>query len=182
MISFVRVYRRLLYERPFITNVLTTATFMTGGDFASQNLIQDKDHIDLKQTARFTIAGLIFVGPVARGCIVMIDKIFGPTSSNVVLVKKVLFDQVINAPLFLAGNITTLTLLKTQSFECVREELRRSYTNLLKTNYSFWPMVQAINFYFIPITFRVLFGSVCAFVYNMAFSYILHSESPSKES
>lgn len=178
MTNIVRIYRRLLHERPLITNILTTATFMTTGDFASQYFIQNKDHVDLNQTGRFAIAGLIYVGPVARGCIVMIDKIFGPTRSAVILGKKVLFDQLINAPCFLLGNISLLTYLKTRSLEDVKNELDRSYVKLLKTNYSFWPIVQALNFYFIPLAYRVVFGSGCAFVYNIIFSYILHQGSP----
>lgn len=175
MIRLFRNYRKLLHERPFLTNVLTTTTFMTTGDLVSQTFFQDKEHIDYAQTARFAIAGLIYVGPVVRGCIVMIDKMFGPTKSNVILLKKVLFDQLINAPCFLVGNISLLTYMKTQSLDSIKEELTRSYFPLLKTNYSFWPAVQAVNFYFIPIAYRVLFGSTCAFMYNIAFSYILNN-------
>lgn len=171
-----RVYKQLLHTRPLITNVLTTCTFMTTGDLTSQFILQQKDEIDLRQTARFAVAGLIFVGPVVRGCLVAIDKIFGPTSSMLVLGKKLLFDQGFCAPLFLVGNITTLTLLKTQSFEQVRLELDRSYFNLLQMNYTFWPFVQIVNFYFIPLTYRVLFGSTAALIWNTMFSYKLYNE------
>lgn len=181
MTSLIRTYKRLLHERPFVTNVLTTCTFMTTGDLTSQWILQQKEHIDLRQTARFAIAGLIFVGPVVRGCLVMIDRIFGPTSSLKILGKKLLLDQVIGAPTFLVGNITTLTLLQTQSFEKVREELNRSYFNLLKLNYTFWPFVQVINFYFIPLTYRVLFGSSAALIWNTMFSYGLYSKGKQVE-
>lgn len=171
----ITVYRRLLHEKPFITNVLTTCTFMTTGDISSQLILQKRDHLDVTQTARFALAGLIFVGPVVRGCLVGIDKIFGPTSSVLVLGKKLALDQGILAPSFLVGNITTLTLLKTQSFQEVREELKKSYFNLLKMNYTFWPFVQVLNFYFIPLTYRVLFGSTAALLWNTLFSYKLYN-------
>lgn len=175
MAKFIKEYRRLLHDRPFITNVLTTCTFMTTGDLTSQWFLQQKDQLDLKQTVRFGIAGLIFVGPIVRGCLVMIDKIFGPTKSLTILGKKLILDQGICAPSFLAGNIAVLTLLKTQSFEEVKNELQNSYFSLLKLNYSFWPFVQVINFYFIPLTYRVLFGSSAALAWNTMFSYRMYN-------
>lgn len=174
MATLIKSYRRLLHERPFITNVLTTCTFMTVGDLNSQWILQQRDQIDLKQTMRFAIAGFIFVGPVVRGCLVMIDKIFGPTKSVAVLGKKLILDQGICAPCFLAGNITILTLLKTHSIDESKNELQKSYFNLLKLNYSFWPFVQVINFYFVPLTYRVLFGSSAALAWNTIFSYRLY--------
>ena len=117
---------------------------MTTGDISSQLLLQKRDELDLTQTARFAVAGLIFVGPVVRGCLVGIDKIFGPTSSVLVLGKKLLLDQGILAPCFLVGNITTLTLLKTQSFREVRVEMERSYFNLLKMKKEFSFLSQSI--------------------------------------
>lgn len=171
----VHLYRRLLHERPFITNILTTCTFMTTGDLTSQLILQQRDELNLKQTARFALAGLIFVGPVVRGCLVGIDKLFGPTRGVKVLCKKLLLDQGAIAPCFLAANITVLTLLKTQSFEEVRAELDKSYFNLLKLNYTFWPFVQLLNFYFIPLTYRVLFGSTASLIWNTLFSYKLYN-------
>lgn len=176
MSNIFRIYRSLLHKRPFITNVLTTATFMTCGDLTSQHFLQKKESIDHDQTKRFAIAGLIYVGPLARGCIVMIEKLFGPTKSVLILGKKVVFDQVVNAPCFLLGNITTLTYLKSQSFDEVLKEIERSYVNLLVLGYSFWPFVQVVNFYFIPVAYRVIWIGGAALAYNTIFSYRLNSD------
>lgn len=150
---------------------------MTVGDLTSQLTLQQNKQIDLNQTVRFALAGLIFVGPAVRGCLVMIDKFFGPTTSLKILAKKLFVDQCLCAPSFLVGNISTLTIIKTGSIEEVKNELEQSYFKLLKLNYSFWPFVQVINFYFIPLTYRVLFGSSAALAYNTLFSYRLHEKS-----
>lgn len=180
MFKVIKTYQRLLHQRPFVTNVMTTCTFMVTGDLTSQAFFQNREHIDIKQTVRFAIAGLIFVGPVVRGCLVMIDKIFGPTTSIKVLAKKLILDQGICAPCFLAGNISILTLLQGRSIEGVQNELSNSYINLLKLNYTFWPFVQVINFYFIPLTYRVLFGSSAALAWNTIFSYRLYNKKASQ--
>lgn len=181
MLSLIRNYRRLLHERPFITNVLTTCSFMITGDLISQTFFQKKNHIDFKQTTRFAIAGFIFVGPAVRGCLVMIDKVFGPTTSIKVLGKKLLLDQGACAPCFLVCNVSLLTFLQTRTIEGVRKELEQSYFNLLKLNYSFWPFVQIVNFYFIPLTYRVLFGSTAALAWNTIFSYRLNRQDNKKK-
>lgn len=154
-----------------ITNAFTASSFMIVGDLTSQAIIQKRETIDYKQTLQFAIAGLIFVGPVVRTCLVTIDKLFGPTSSAKVLAKKLFVDQCIFAPTFLVCNISLLTVLKTRSLDAVKPELDQSYFNLLKLNYTFWPFVQVINFYFIPLAYRVIFGSSAALVWNTLFSY-----------
>lgn len=184
MASLIRRYRWLLHNRPFVTNVLTSCTFMTAGDLISQLLLQRPnkseevsqgasfiDQINLKQTAKFALAGLIFVGPTVRGCLVLIDKLFGPTTSVRVLAKKLLVDQGLIAPCFLAGNISVLTMIGTRSIDSVKSELERSYLGLLKANYCFWPFVQVINFYFIPLAYRVPFGSSAALAWITILSY-----------
>lgn len=179
MAFILKNYRRLLYERPFITNVLTSATFMTGGDLISQSILRHDTPLDLHQTARFATAGIIFVGPAVRGCLLLIDRLFGPTRSLQVMVRKVIFDQGILAPIFTAANLSVLTGLKTHSVEGIKEELERSYVDFLKMNYKFWPMVSMINFYLVPLTYRVVFGSSAALLWNVAVSYRISTrESP----
>lgn len=112
----------------------------------------------------------------------LIDKLFGPTTSVRVLAKKLLVDQGLIAPCFLAGNISTLKMLETHSIEKVKSELERSYLGLLKINYSFWPFVQVINFYFIPLTYRVPFGSTAALIWITILSYNLSHKQTAKES
>lgn len=186
VIKLVRTYRGLLHSRPFVTNVATTCTFMTFGDLTSQYFLQSKTNkneshevarIDLNQTKRFALAGLIYVGPAVRGCLVLIDRLFGPTTSLKVLGKKILLDQCCFAPVFLVGNLTVLTLLRTSSFEEVKHELQRSYFKILRDQYCFWPFVQMVNFYFIPLTYRVLFGSMAALAWNTMFSFRLNNKT-----
>lgn len=176
MSKLFHIYKGLLHKRPFVTNVMTTCAFMTTGDLISQTIVQRNQGYDFGQTARFSLAGLIFVGPAVRGFLVAIDKMFGPTIGLRVLGKKLLVDQVCCAPVFLACNISVLTVLKTHSFDQVEAELRKNYTSLLKLNYTFWPFVQVINFYFIPLTYRVLFGSTAALLWNTLFSYRLYNK------
>lgn len=152
---------------------------MSAGDLVSQSILQHDDPFDWRRTARFATAGIIFVGPAVRGCLLMIDKIFGPTRSFKVMVRKVIFDQGLLAPVFTAANMSVLTGLKTFSIHGIQQELERSYFDLLKMNYKFWPMVSIINFYFVPLTYRVLFGSSAALLWNTAVSYRLSThESP----
>lgn len=183
MSALVRRYKYLLHERPFITNVCTSCAFMTTGDLISQCIkstggFRDPAscRVDLRQTARFALAGFIFVGPTVRCSLVLIDKLFGPTTSLRVLAKKLFTDQCLIAPLFLCGNISTLAFLKSRSLEQVKLDLKRSYVGLLKTNYSFWPFVQVINFYFIPLAYRVPFGSSAALIWITILSYRLSDD------
>lgn len=178
MASIFKFYQRLLHERPFVTNVITSSVFMGTGDLISQSILQQRDQINLEQTARFATAGLIFVGPAARGLLVLIDKIFGSSRSAKNMVRKVLFDQGVIAPIFCGANISVITILKGVSLKEVRDELERSYLGLLSMNYMYWPFVSMINFYFVPLTYRVVVGSTAALIWNTAVSYKLTRVKP----
>ena len=44
-------------------------------------------------------------------------------------------------------------------------------TTVLKVNYCFWPMINYLNFTFIPIKFRILAINCCALFWN---AYLAH--------
>lgn len=171
--NLVRSYNRLLHTRPLLTNVLTTSTFMAIGDLISQPLLQDKP-TDLEQTKRFAVAGLIYSGPAWYGSLVLVDHIFGPTKNLKVLGKKILFDQGIIGPIFLVGCITTFSLLEQCSIKHVSEQLKENYVKVLLAEYTYWPFVQLVNYYYVPLTYRALVGSTATLVWNTIFSYLIY--------
>jgi len=175
--KLLALYRGLLHKKPFLTNALTASAFMTIGDLISQKILQDgRNQLDVGRTTSFAIVGLIFDGPVSHGCFVALDKIFGHATNAAVSSKKLLADQILIAPVFLACEISLLTILRRTSREQARSELVKKYLDILKINYAFWPFVQILNFYFIPLNYRVLFGSGAALMWNVIFSYRLYNK------
>ena len=53
-----------------------------------------------------------------------------------------------------------------------KEKLQKSYISGLKANYLVWPLVQAINFKFVPLDLRVLVVNFVSLGWNCFLSYL----------
>ena len=61
--------------------------------------------------------------------------------------------------------------MKSRSLQKVKENYLRNYKDIMFRAYSVWPFAQALNFFLIPLKFRLVFGAVVAFFWNIYFSY-----------
>ena len=137
------------------------------GDVLAQQVIQRKklkDH-NFYRTGKFFIIGSCFVTPVLRTWYSILDR-FVRGSGGVVAMKKVLLDQTIFAPVFIASFFTVSDILGGKSLEGVKRNLDQNYFSTLKTNYYVWPAVQTVNFYFVPPTYRVILVNTVALFWN----------------
>ena len=53
-----------------------------------------------------------------------------------------------------------------------KEKLSKSYIPGLKANYMVWPLVQSINFKFVPLDLRVLVVNIVSLGWNCFLSYL----------
>jgi protein Mpv17 len=53
-----------------------------------------------------------------------------------------------------------------------KEKLQKSYISGLKANYAVWPLVQTINFKFVPLNLRVLVVNVVSLGWNCFLSFL----------
>ncbi|CAH1273176.1 MPV17L2 [Branchiostoma lanceolatum] len=76
---------------------------------------------------------------------------------------KVLVDQVIAAPLLITAFYAGLRVLERKPgvFAVWREKFVDTYM----TGMMFWPAAQTINFYLLPLQYRVVFLGVCSFTW-----------------
>nr|CAD7410186.1 unnamed protein product [Timema poppensis] len=105
-------------------------------------------------------------GPVLQYWYTILERIVGTNGRAITVVRKVLMDQIIAAPLLLAIVLTTITLLFGQDLAGVRAKFRQDYLAVLITNYQVWPFVQLANFYFVPLQYRVLLVQTVAIFWN----------------
>ncbi|VDD89331.1 unnamed protein product [Enterobius vermicularis] len=104
----------------------------------------------------------------------ILERVHG--SSLLVPLKRLVIDQVVFAPVFLA---TILFMLR--SFEGSRprecyQQIKRDYLPILVFNLEFWPLLQLFNFYLMPLNFRVIIVQLGSLVWNTYFSYQTQSE------
>ncbi|KAH7027622.1 sym-1 [Microdochium trichocladiopsis] len=167
----LRWYQSKLASRPLLTQAVTTAVLFATGDVAAQQLVERRgfDKHEFARTGRmFTYGGLVF-GPVATTW-------FGFLARNVVLRNKtaeigarVACDQLIFAPIMINVFLRSMATMEGVS---AQEKVDKSYWDALKANWMIWPFVQAVNFKFVPLDYRVLAVNVVSIGWNCFLSII----------
>ncbi|CAH7688836.1 hypothetical protein PPACK8108_LOCUS23869 [Phakopsora pachyrhizi] len=95
------------------------------------------------------------------------------------LLKRVLLDQLIMSPIFVFVFIFTTALLEGLSFEDIKDRLDHLYWHILMANWKIWPLIQFINFNFMPLQ---PWQSSCGILWTVFLSLSTHSASVPKPS
>ncbi|KAI9273413.1 integral membrane protein mpv17 pmp22 family, partial [Helicostylum pulchrum] len=144
------------------------------GDVIAQQLIEKQgwEQHDLKRTLRMSAFGGIFAGPALSTWYRFIDRKVTTTNRVQGLVTKVVLDQFVFAPFFIAAFFTGQGLFEGKSINEIKEKLSSGYTTALIGNYKIWPAVQIANFYFTPLNYRLMVTNVVALGWNAYLSTI----------
>ncbi|GLG92852.1 uncharacterized protein GBIM_00409 [Gryllus bimaculatus] len=111
-----------------------------------------------------------YLGPSLRIWYGGLDKMF-PSSGRKLQYKKVLVDQGIFAPAFIASILTLLMGINGEKPEAIKEKLKQDYKDILITNYKIWPAVMIVNFSFVPVNYQVLVTQTVAVLWNIYFAW-----------
>ncbi|XP_065843859.1 protein Mpv17-like [Oscarella lobularis] len=176
MLSVWQSYLRCLNARPLLTQAATSGFLFFAGDVIAQQAIDRrgvKRH-DFYRTGVMTFTGLCIAGPVLRFWYLSLERLVPGKGSFTVVLKKIALDQLLFAPVFLAGFFTTIDLLERKGLEEIKKHLKAEYRNALITNYMLWPAVQIITFNFMPLKHRVGFVQLVALGWNTYLAWAAH--------
>lgn len=155
------VYGRMMRTHPAKTQIATTACLMLTGDVIAQKGIEKRQSLDVARAARFFVMGVGFVGPVIRTWYVVLDRLVVGNA-----VKKMLVDQLLFSPVFVASFLTSLAFLQRRPWNDTKRMLRTDYVPIMTTGYMMWPAAQLVNFHLVPLNYRLLFASGVGLVWN----------------
>lgn len=114
---------------------------------------------------------MLIQGPGLRFWYGLIDSKITTASRSLKTLQKVVVDQLVFAPMFLAVLISLLGALQDYSVDEIKHKLKNEYQDVLKANYCVWPWVQLVNFYLIPLKYQVLFVQLVAVFWNTYVSW-----------
>lgn len=96
-----------------------------------------------------------------------------PGRSIKAVTKKVLADQLICSPISISLIFATLAILEHKSFQDFQEEVKNKFWKLYCAEWLIWPSAQFINFYILPLKYRVLYDNTISLGYDMYASYVV---------
>ncbi|KAL1417994.1 hypothetical protein MTO96_005981 [Rhipicephalus appendiculatus] len=145
---------------------MTTATVLLSGDLIAQKVLERQPNVDVVRAARFFVMGVAFAGPVVRMWHLTLERVVGSGVGVSSVARKVLIDQALFAPVFIASFLVVLGTLQRRSWDDIEQSLRANYLQILKTSYMIWPAAQLINFRFVPLSYRPPFAGCVAVVWS----------------
>ncbi|KAK8805141.1 hypothetical protein WA588_000085 [Blastocystis sp. NMH] len=179
MSALIKFYGSCLANHPILTKSISSMVIGSAGDVAAQYLTRDKTqsfHVDTFRT--FRIACMNFgYGFMSHYWYNALDKMVVSKGMRAVISKMVI-DQFLFVPtcqiLFYSGN-SIMEAPHDQPQAAVRK-LKQVLLPSLLTNYSVWPLLQVINFKFVPLQYQVLYLSCGLFFWNIFLSHMANKK------
>ncbi|CAH1760804.1 25_t:CDS:10 [Entrophospora sp. SA101] len=143
--------------------------FLCGlGDTIAQHVVEKrgiKNH-DSYRTIRIGGFGLLIAGPVPAVWYRILDRYVKFENPITGLLARVALDQMVFAPTFIAGFFLIQGILEGKTKLQLTRKLEKAYLPALLNSYKIWPIVQLINFRFVPLDHRLLVVNTVALGWN----------------
>jgi len=168
----LRAYSKLLFMWPRTLQSISAGTIGLCGDAACQFGLEKRAvaEYDLFRGARFFALPAFYIAPILGVWFKILERVGGHHQKFIPL-KRVLIDQIVFAPPFCATIIFNLKVMEGYSLRDSWIHLREKYWSIYKRSIQFWPCVQLVNFYLVPLHFRVLIVQIAALFWNTFLSF-----------
>ncbi|EDV39414.1 uncharacterized protein Dana_GF24503 [Drosophila ananassae] len=131
------------------------------------------------RTLRMGISGLT-VGVVCHYWYQYLDYLY-PNRTYRTVVIKILLDQFICSPLYIAVFFLTMAVLEETTWEEVQQEIREKALVLYMAEWTVWPLAQFINFLLIKPQYRVFYDNSISLGYDVYTSQVKYRKKPNAE-
>lgn len=176
---------RIAFTDKFLlyTNISISFCLSGTGDAIEQRfeiLTEELDKWNSRRTLNMSITG-ITVGTFCHYWYKFLDRKVPGHTIRIVL-KKILFDQIIGSSGCIFIFFSTLAILEKTSYKGFIEELKAKWWKLYVAEWVVWPTAQFINFYFLPTRYRVLYDNTISLGYDVYTSHIANFDKDKKHS
>lgn len=165
-----------------LTNTVSSGLLMGIGDLVQQEIEYRRKILpkryDWGRLLRMTIVGAL-LGPVHHYFYAYLDKLY-PDTNLASVFKKMAIDQIVGAPVCIALFFYGMGTLEKKSFKESHTELKEKFVTVYIVDLCIWPVTQFVNFYFIPLQYRVVYSNLVTMIYDVFLSYVKHVDSPTE--
>lgn len=190
--TIVESYSRNLEKRMWVTKITSSGVIAALGDIMMQRYLMKSvgGTFDIRRTIIFTIMGAFYIAPIIHAWFEWLNSLTFPTFLSDTKTKKVLsmlvIDQTLGAVLVNMGFFFGFELVSrlypdpallaplpiSGALIAGWNSCNTKMWSLLVANWSCWPLINFLNFFFIPLKFRLLFTNVASLLWNVVLSSI----------
>ncbi|KAL9225171.1 hypothetical protein vseg_001122 [Gypsophila vaccaria] len=155
-------YLLQLKIHPLRTKALTAGVLAGCSDFAAQKISGVKK-LQFKRLFLLMIYGFLYSGPLGHFFHKLMDKIFKGKQGNSTVAQKVILEQLTVSPW---NNMLFMMyyglIVEGRTWPMVKNKVKKDYPTIQSTSWKFWPIVNWVNYQYMPLQLRVLFHSSIA--------------------
>ncbi|KAF7339839.1 Vacuolar membrane protein [Mycena venus] len=184
-LTLARAYQYSFDTRPHTTLAVTGGCLNALGDVVAQvshNILRqphdERKPFDPTRTLRFFVFGAS-ISPFLGRWNGFLERQFPLRALNgtgkvspKALAKRVAADQIVMAPIGLVAFIGSMGILEGRSRKQISQKYSDMFMPTLRTNWSVWPVLQFVNFRFMPLPYRVPFQSTCGVFWTLYLSTV----------
>lgn len=181
-------YSDVLDSHPFTTQMATSG-FLGGIADVTTQMLEHKWDVDEGNQAKtwdwrrlcaVTAFGIFAMGPVGHIWYDKLDKfclIYCRTKRSMIITK-IAGDTLLFGPVALWTFFASVSLMEGMQWIDVKSKLHREFVPTYLIDYSMWPLVQGINFAFVPVRHQLMFVNIACYFDDIFLSYIEHNGLP----
>lgn len=176
-IIFVK-FREVSQKYPIVRGMASYTLIWPTGCLVQQKLV-GKDELNYGQALRFSLYGGFFVAPTLY-CWLRCSSYFWPKSDLKSALTKALIEQVTYSPAAMCCFFFGMNLLEMKPITECFEEVKQKFWPTYKVGVCVWPVLQTVNFIFVPEHNRVVYVSFCSFMWTSFLAYMKSRETRTK--
>jgi len=170
------VLKKLFEKHLFAANVGLSFGLSGLGDLIEQKLEKKQSQlkrppINWNRTLHMSTSFGLTSGFLCHFWYNYLDKAL-PGRGLKVVVRKIVFDQVLFSPICITACLLVAGRLENQSSSYLLSQTIQVGGRLYLAEWVIWPPAQFVNFYFLPTRFRVLYDNIISLVYDTYTSHI----------
>lgn len=162
--------REVSQKYPIVRGMASYTVIWPTGSLLQQK-ISGSEELNYIQALRFSLYGGFFVAPTLY-CWLRCSSYFWPKSDIKSAITKALVEQVSYGPAAMCCFFFGINLLELKPVaECV-EEVKQKFWPTYKVGVCVWPILQTVNFFFVPEHNRVVYVSFCSLIWTSFLAYM----------
>jgi len=179
-------YKSILVAQPLVTKSLTSGCIMSVSDVLCQEVVSNANPVDERPSKldstrilHVAITGCLWSGPITHYWYNVLEKMYAIIakaaniqSSAVELVVKLILDSTIFSSVTITGYFAVRSILEGTGLKGVSNKLKTRFVSTLFGAWRFWPLANAVNFWCVPMQFRVLYMNVLSLFWTGWLSYV----------
>jgi protein Mpv17 len=181
-------YSEALDKHPYTIQMLQSGFLGGAGDATTQYFEHQWDEEakikprpwDFWRTFACAWFGIYFMGPVGHIWYVKLEEFCVKYCKKKwqMIFTKVCGDTFVFGPVCLWAFFVSVSLMEGTRWDRIQKKLWRDFVPTYLVDYSFWPLVQSINFRYVPVHHQLLVVNLMCYFDDIFLSYVQHNSLP----